>query len=261
MRGFMIPEKAIEQLAIDLLKEIGYEYYYGQEIAPDSQNPKRQSIEEVIHEEDLRNALKKLNPKTPPNLLEDAIKTIMHPSSQNLIENNEQFHKMLVEGVRVNYTKNGEERGEIVKIIDFQNPENNLFLAVNQYTVKEKNNIKIPDIVLFINGLPLVVIELKNPTQEDVNLMLAYNQLQTYKETIPSLFTYNEILIISDGIEARAGSITSGFDRFLAWKSADGEKISKTNQLETITKGLLNKKNNHRFYKKLCSISKIKIRR
>jgi type I site-specific deoxyribonuclease, HsdR family len=254
----MIYEDEIEQLAIDLLKEIGYEYYHGQEIAPDSQNPKRQSIEEVIHEEDLRNALTRLNPKTPSSLIEEAIKTIKHFSSQNLIENNEQFHKMLVEGVRVNYTKNGEERGEIVKIIDFQNPENNHFLVVNQYTVKEKNNIKRPDIVLFINGLPLVVIELKNPTQEDVNILSAYNQLQTYKETIPSLFTYNEILIISDGMEARAGSLTSGFDRFLAWKLVDGETISKTNQLETIIKGLLNKETIIDFIKNFVVFQKSK---
>jgi type I restriction enzyme R subunit len=254
----MIYEDEIEQLAIDLLKEIGYEYYHGQDISPDSQNPKRQSIEEVIHEEDLRNALTKLNPKTPSRLIEEAIKTIKHPNSQNLIENNEQFHKMLVEGVRVNYTKNGEERGEIVKIIDFQNPENNHFLAVNQYTVKEKNNIKRPDIVLFINGLPLVVMELKNPTEEDVNIMSAYNQLQTYKEIIPSLFTYNEILIISDGMEARAGSLTSGFDRFLAWKSVDGETISKTNQLETIIKGLLNKETIIDFIKNFVVFQKSK---
>ena len=254
----MIYEDEIEQLAIDLLKEVGYEYYYGQEIAPDSQNPKRRSIEEVIHEEDLRNALTRLNQKTPSSLIEEAIKTIKHPHSQNLIENNEQFHKMLVEGVRVNYAKNGEERGEIVKIIDFQNPENNHFLAVNQYTVKEKNNIKRPDIVLFINGLPLVVIELKNPTQEDVNILSAYNQIQTYKETIPSLFTYNEILIISDGMEARAGSLTSGFDRFLAWKSVDGETISKSNQLETIIKGLLNKETIIDFIKNFVVFQKSK---
>jgi type I site-specific deoxyribonuclease, HsdR family len=223
-----------------------------------SQNPKRRSIEEVVHEEDLRNALTRLNPKTPSSLIEEAIKTIKHPHSQNLIENNEQFHKMLVEGVRVNYAKNGEERGEIVKIIDFQNPENNHFLAVNQYTIKEKNNIKRPDIVLFINGLPLVVIELKNPTQEDVNIFSAYNQLQTYKETIPSLFTYNEILIISDGMEARAGSLTSGFDRFLAWKLVDGETISKTNQLETIIKGLLNKETIIDFIKNFVVFQKSK---
>jgi type I restriction enzyme R subunit len=254
----MIYEDEIEQLAIDLLKEIGYEYYHGQEIAPDSQNPKRRSIEEVVHEEDLRNALTRLNPKTPSSLIEEAIKTIKHPHSQNLIENNEQFHKMLVEGVRVNYTKDGEERGEIVKIIDFQNPENNHFLAVNQYTVKEKNNIKRPDIVLFINGLPLVVIELKNPTKEGVNIFSAYNQLQTYKETIPSLFTYNEILIISDGMEARAGSLTSGFDRFLAWKSVDGEPISRSNQLETIIKGLLNKETIIDFIKNFVVFQKSK---
>ena len=254
----MIYEDEIEQLAIDLLKEIGYEYYHGQEIAPDSQNPKRRSIEEVIHEEDLRNALTRLNQKTPSSLIEEAIKTIKHPHSQNLIENNEQFHKMLVEGVRVNYTKDGEERGEIVKIIDFQNPENNHFLAVNQYTIKEKNNIKRPDIVLFVNGLPLVVIELKNPTQEDVNIFSAYNQLQTYKETIPSLFTYNEILIISDGMEARAGSLTAGFDRFLAWKSVDGETISKSNQLETIIKGLLNKETIIDFIKNFVVFQKSK---
>jgi type I restriction enzyme R subunit len=115
----MIYEKEIEQLAIDLLKEIGYKYHHGQDIVPGSQNPKRQSVEEVIYEEDLRNALKRINPKTPPDRMEEAIKTIKHLNSQNLIDNNEKFHKMLIEGVRVNYTKDGEERVEIIKIIDF----------------------------------------------------------------------------------------------------------------------------------------------
>jgi len=255
----MIYENEIEQLAIDLLKEIGYQYYYGPEIAPDGENPKRQSVEEVVLEEDLRNALIKLNPETPLDLIKEAIKTIKHSSSQNnLIENNKEFHEMLIGGVRVNYTKDGEERGEIVKIIDFQNPENNHFLAVNQYEVKENNNKKRPDIVIFINGLPLIVIELKNPEREDVNIMSAYDQLQTYKETIPSLFIYNEILIISDGIEAKAGSLTAGFDRFLAWKSTDGETRSKTNQLETIIKGLLNKNTIINFIKNFVVFQKTK---
>ena len=138
--------------------------------------------------------------------------------------NNEAFHRMLTEGIRVTYGKNGEEKGDIVKVIDFNNPDNNDLLAVNQFTVIENNINKRPDVVLFVNGIPLVVFELKNPADENATIQSAYNQIQNYKQTIPKLFCYNEILVISDGLEARIGSLSSGYDRFTAWKSIDGTK-------------------------------------
>ncbi|MBW1728829.1 MAG: HsdR family type I site-specific deoxyribonuclease, partial [Deltaproteobacteria bacterium] len=149
----------------------------------------------------------------------------------------------LTEGIKVSYQKDGNERGDLVWLIDFKNPENNDFLVVNQFTVIENGVNKRPDVVLFVNGLPLVIIELKNPADENATVKSAYEQLQTYKQTISSLFTYNEILVISDGLEARAGSLSAGFDRFMAWKSSDGkiEASHLISQLETLIKGMLNK--------------------
>jgi len=150
---------------------------------------------------------------------------------------------MLTEGVKVSYHRDGNERGDLVWLIDFKNPENNDFLVVNQFTVVENGVNKRPDVVIFINGLPLVVIELKNPADENATVKSAYKQLQTYKQAIPSLFTYNEILVISDGLEARVGSLSAGFDRFMAWKSLDGkaEASHLISQPEILIKGMLNK--------------------
>ena len=160
-----------------------------------------------------------------------------------LVANNKAFHRMLTEGVKVSYHRDGNERGDLVWLIDFKNPENNDFLVVNQFTVVENGVNKRPDVVIFINGLPLVVIELKNPADENATVKSAYKQLQTYKQAIPSLFTYNEILVISDGLEARVGSLSAGFDRFMAWKSLDGkaEASHLISQLEILIKGMLNK--------------------
>jgi len=156
---------------------------------------------------------------------------------------NEAFHRILTEGINVVYRKDGEEIGDIVRLIDFENPENNEFLTINQFTVIENNINKRPDIVLFLNGIPLIVIELKNPADENATIESAFNQIQTYKQSIPSLFTYNEVLIISDGLEAKAGSLSAGFDRFMAWKSIDGKREASPlmSQLEVLIKGLLNK--------------------
>ncbi|KAA0259090.1 type I restriction endonuclease subunit R [Deferribacter autotrophicus] len=214
-------ENSIEQFAIDLLQSQGYDYAFGPDIAPDGVSPERRSFEEVILESRLKKALRIINPLIPEYALDDAIKQVKNLNFPELISNNEAFHRMITEGVRVSYQKNGEEKGDYVWLVDFKNPENNDFLVVNQFTVIENNVNKRPDIVLFINGLPLVVMELKNPADENATIKSAYNQIQTYKRTIPSLFNYNEILIISDGLEAKAGSLSAGFDRFMAWKSID----------------------------------------
>ena len=148
------------------------------------------------------------------------------------------------EGINVTFQKDSRSRGDLVWLIDFENPENNEFLVANQFTVIENNLNKRPDVVLFINGLPMVVMELKNPADENATVRSAFKQLQTYKQAIPSLFAYNGILIISDGLEARAGTISSGFTRFMAWKTADGrtEASNLTSQLKTLINGMLNKK-------------------
>ena len=150
---------------------------------------------------------------------------------------------MLTEGVNVTYSQDGNDRGALVSLIDFAHPENNEFVVANQFTVIENNQNKRPDLVLFVNGLPLVVIELKNPTDENATIKTAYQQLDTYKQTIPSLFTFNALLVISDGLEAKAGSLSANRSRFMAWKSADGKSEAShlVSQLETLINGLLNK--------------------
>jgi len=244
-------ESSIETFALELLQSLGWNYTFGPDIAPDAENinfgvAKRKSFEDVLLPDILETRLRAINPQIPHDAIQDAIKTISNIPNQypNLLSNNEAFHRLLTEGVRVTYRKNGEEKGDIVKIIDFESPENNDFLVINQFTVIENNINKRPDIVLFVNGIPLVVFELKNPTDEHATIKSAYNQIQTYKQTIPSLFCYNEIIVTSDGLEARAGSLSAGFDRFMAWKTADDsiEVSHSANQLEPLISGMLNKK-------------------
>jgi len=239
-----ITESDIEEFTIDLLENLGYHYIYAPDIAPDSDTPERESFEDVLLLERLQNAVGKINPKIPAEAREDALKQIQRLSSPELIANNESFHRMLTEGIKVTYLKNGVQRGDYVWLIDFEEPENNDFIVSNQFTVIENDVNKRPDVILFVNGIPLVVIELKNPADENATVKSAFKQIQTYKAAIPSLFTYNGITVISDGLEARAGSISAGFSRFTPWKSSDGkEEASKfISQVETLIKGMLNKK-------------------
>ena len=236
-------EDAIETLAIERLQALGYEYIHGADIAPDSSNPECESFADVLLIARLRQAVKRINPNIAQPALDEAIKTIQRISSPELLANNEAFHRLLTEGVNVSYQKDGSQRGDLVWLIDFANPDNNEFLVVNQYTIIENNQNKRPDLILFVNGIPLVVIELKNAADENTTLKSAYQQLNTYKETIPSLFTYNSFVVISDGLEAKAGSISAGLSRFMAWKTADGkiEASHLVSQLETLINGMLNK--------------------
>lgn len=238
-----ITENAIETLAIERLKILGYQYIHGTDIAPDSTSPERESFADVLLIERLRSAVKRINPTIVQPALDEAIKTIQRISSPELLANNEAFHRLMTEGVNVSYQKDGSQRGDLVWLIDFANPDNNEFLVVNQYTIIENNQNKRPDLILFVNGIPLVVIELKNASDENTTLKSAYQQLNTYKETIPSLFTYNSFVVISDGLEAKAGSISAGLSRFMAWKTVDGkiEASHLVSQLETLINGMLNK--------------------
>ncbi len=248
-----ITENAIEKFAIELLESSGYQYLYGPSIAPDlsacdaqagSETSERQSFEDVLLIERLQTAVGRINPSIPADIREGAIKQILRLNSPELIANNEAFHRMLTEGIKVTYQRDGHSRGDLVWLIDFKNPENNDFIVANQFTVIENNVNKRPDVVLFVNGLPLVVIELKNPADENATVRSAFKQIKTYMQVIPSLFTYNGLTIISDGLEAKAGSISAGFTRFMAWKTSDGkvEASPLVGQLETLIKGMLNKK-------------------
>jgi len=238
-----ITESAIEEFALALFEKQGYQYAYGPDIAPDSDNPARLSFADVLLPDKLRAAVARINPAISFDIREDAIKQIERISSPELLSNNETFHRMLTEGIKVTCQKNGDSRGDLVWLIDFQDPEQNDFLVVNQFTVIENRVSKRPDLILFVNGLPLVVIELKNAADENATIRSAFKQLQTYKQAIPTLLTYNGLLVVSDGLEAKAGSISSGFSRFMAWKSSDGkvEASPLIGQLETLIKGMLGK--------------------
>lgn len=238
-----ITESAIEALAIEQFEKLGYQYLYAPSIAPDSDTPERERFEDVVLLERLRAAVARINPAIPADAREEAVKQILRLNSPELIANNEAFHRLLTEGVKVSYQVQGQARGDLVWLLDFAHPDNNEFVVANQFTVIENHQNKRPDVILLVNGLPLVVIELKNATDENATLGSAYKQLQTYKEVIPSLFTYNSVLIISDGLEAKAGSLSAGLSRFMAWKTADGklEASPLVSQLETLISGMLNK--------------------
>lgn len=237
-----LTESDIENLAIEILQRLGYTWKWGPDIAPDGSAAERIKWDEVLLHHRLEDAVRRINPKVPEHALTDALKQVRRINNPELLTNNEAFHRMLTEGVKVTYQKDGSQRGDLVWLIDFKNIENNDFLVVNQFTIVENNLNKRPDLILFINGIPLVVIELKNAADQNATLHTAYNQLETYKATIPSLFTYNGILVISDGLDAKAGSLSAGYTRFMAWKSIDGvSEASHTNsQLETLLMGMLN---------------------
>ena len=238
-----ITENEIEAIALSYLQDLGYSYIMGTTLSPDGEHPERQYTDVVLVTR-LRDAIDKLNPNVTQDAKEDALKKVLRTESPNALINNETFHKYLTEGVDVEVRTADGIRGEKVYIVDFANAENNEFLAINQFTIIEGSQNKRPDLILFINGLPLVVIELKNAVDENATIKSAYNQLQTYKQSIPSLFTYNELLIISDGWDALCGTITSDFGRFMSWKTKDGETEAShlEMQMHIMFNGMLNKK-------------------
>ena len=245
-----IYESDIEEASLGWLAELGYAVLHGPDIAPDTPDAERSTYKEVILTRHLRDAVAHLNPEIPTDAQEEAIRKVLHPDSPALVQNNRTFHQILVDGIEVEYHQpDGTIRGERVRLIDFDTPENNDWLAVNQFTVIGKSDRR-PDIVLFINGLPLAVIELKNPTDEKATILSAFRQIQTYKQEIPTLFTYNEAIIISDGVESRIGSLTTDTEWFLPWRTIKGadEAPSTDLELEVLIKGAFEK---HRFLRYL----------
>ena len=238
-----ITEIDIETAALNWLAGMGYSVLHGPDIALDTPDAERSRYEEVVLAGRLRDSVARLNPNIPAESQEEAVQKILSPNSPSLVQNNRTFHLMLVDGIEVEYRdSDGTTRGGRVQLIDFENPENNDWLAVNQFTVVE-NSERRPDIVLFVNGLPLGVIELKNPTDESATVWSAFRQLQTYKREIPRLFTYNEALVVSDGVEARVGSLTADRERFMPWRTIEGETEAESTdpELEVAIKGLFDK--------------------
>ena len=210
-------------------------------------NPKaeRDSWHEVILKRRLAAAIARLNPDIPADAQETAIKKILHPDSPSLIGNNRAFHKMLVDGVEVEYRRpDGTIKGDQVRLVDFVHPEKNDWLAVNQFTIIENHNNRRPDILLFLNGIPVIVIELKNPADEKATIESAFRQIQTYKQQIPGLFTCNEMIVISDGIEARIGTLTAIRERFMPWRTIEGERLAPPTmlRLEVLIKGAFDRR-------------------
>lgn len=237
-----LTETHIENLAIELLCQLGYEYIYAPDVAPDSPNPERESYAQVLLMSRLQAAVQTINPGLPAYAQAEAIREIQRIASPDMLTNNETFHRFLTKGVPVTVRIGGEDRGDRVWLIDFKNPANNRFVVASQYTIVENNHNKRPDLLLFVNGIPLVLLELKNAADANTTLHSAFRQVETYKALIPGLFTYNGFVVISDGLEAKAGTVSSGFSRFMAWKTADGkaEASHLVSQLETLIQGMLN---------------------
>ncbi len=184
------------------------------------------------------------NSQFPASAIDDAITQITRPNYPSLLQNNRQFHQFLRDGVKVEFQADGEPQADFVQIFDFENIENNDFLAVNQFSIKGTRRTKRPDIIIFINGLPIAVIELKNPAKEKTNIVDAFHQLQNYKQEIPDLFNTNELLVIADLAEARVGSLTADMEWFMYWRTIDGEEIDPLGELretETLIRGLFRK--------------------
>ncbi len=228
-----ITEAVVEEAALAWLADLGWSIAHGPDIAPDTPNAERVDYGEVALEQRLRDALAELNPTLPFDALDDAYRKLTRPEGSTLEARNREFHRMLVNGVEIEYREaGGQVRGDLVRVIDFDEPANNDLLAVNQFTVSENRNTRRPDVVLFVNGLPLGVIEIKNPTDEDATIWSAWQQLQTYKSELPTLFALNEALIVSDGNEARVGTLTSGREWFKPWRTVTGETLASPHMTE-----------------------------
>jgi len=238
-------ESVVEDAALCWLKDLGYEVMFGPDIAPGMPAAERDNYGQVVLERRLRDALARLNAEAPADALEEAFRKLTRPDSPSLVVNNHVIHKYLVEGVPVEYRrKDGSIGGDLVHVLDYEEPENNEFLAVNQFTVVENQHERRPDVVLFVNGLPLAVIELKNAATENATIWSAFNQLQTYKTQIPSLFSFNEAMVISDGVQARIGTLTADREWFMPWRTIEGEELADTKlpQLQVVLQGVFEKR-------------------
>jgi len=235
-------EDQLEQETLAWLRSTGYSHVYGPEIAVDGEAPERKNYTQVVLIERFRDAISRLNPLVPLVAREDALQQVLHLDTPVLLSANRLFHRMLVNGVPVEYQRDGETRGDFVRLIDFCDVAANEWLAVNQFSIKGLKHTRRPDIILFINGLPLVLLELKNPADENADIWKAYDQIETYKEQIPDVFLYNEVLVIADGTEARMGSLSSNAERYMAWRTIDGvvlDPLGQFNELETLVRGVL----------------------
>lgn len=242
-----VTEDHVEQASLEWLAALGWEVSHGPDVSPpDAKTPgtERDTYREVALKHRLRDAIRRLNPHIPAAAQDEACRMLLNPNIPGQVQANRQMHRWLVEGVPVQYQKDGETRGDRVKLADWADVAGNDWLALNQFSVQGPKLTRRPDLVLFLNGLPVVVVELKNPGDENADLWAAFNQLQAYKEDIPDLFISNALLVISDGIEARMGSLTADQERFMAWRTIDGvsvDPLGPMKELETLVHGLFDR--------------------
>ena len=237
-------EADVEQATLEWLAALGWEVGHGPDGSPpDAKTPgtERDTYRETVLKHRLRDAIRRLNPHIPAGAQDEACRQVLSPNLPGLVQANRQMHRWMVEGVPVEYQKGGETRGDRVRLVDWSDVSRNDWLALNQFSIQGPKRTRRPDVVLFLNGLPVVVVELKNPGDENADLWSAFNQLQTYKDDIPDLFLSNGLLVISDGLEARVGSLTADRERFMAWRTIDGETVDPLGamrELETLVHGL-----------------------
>ncbi|URM31591.1 type I restriction endonuclease subunit R [Cytobacillus firmus] len=242
---FRFNEDELEQATLDWFQELGYEIAYGPDLSPGGESSEREDFSIVILKGRLTDALSRINKGVSFQVIEEAIRKLTIPQHPSLLLNNKAFHKMLTDGLDIEVRESdGRNATKKVWLFDFKEPEKNDFLVLNQFSIQEGSTNKRPDVIVFVNGLPLVVFELKSSTDENVGISHAYNQLQTYKNTIPSLFQYNSFMVISDGLNARAGTLTSDEERFMMWRTVDGKSIASNSipQLEVLIKGMFGPK-------------------
>lgn len=240
----LITEDHVELQSIEWFKDLGYQYLVGYDIAPDGETPERADYRSVTLKDRLLSSLKRLNPEIPQSAIDAAFAQLINPNIPALMSCNRQVHSWITKGVKVTYHEGNQEVGKQLKVVDFDHPENNDWLVVNQFTIHGAKQNRRPDVLVFLNGLPLAVIELKNVADAKADIWAAYNQLQTYKTDIPDLFNYNTCLVISDGVYARLGSLSANEERFMRWRTIDGvdvDPLGQHRELETLIKGLFGK--------------------
>src|SRR5581483_1894018 len=235
-----ISESVVEDLLLDWLGSLGYEVRHGAEIAPGEPSAERDDYREVLLLGRLEGSLRRLNPGEPEAAIAEAVRQIRKVDTPDLVAANRRFHRMLVDGLEVELpAPGGGVRGHHLRLLYFDDPAGNDWLAVNQFTV-QGSQVRRPDVAVFVNGLPLAVVELKDPTDEQATVWKAYNQLQTYKQDIPALFGPNELLVISDGVESRLGSLSAPKEWFLPWRTVEGDALAAgtENTLEVLARGV-----------------------
>ena len=252
----LITEDHLEQQCLEWFQELGYAYAFAPDLAPDGTTPERTDFRQVIFTGRLRSALQRLNPEVPIGTIESAVLQLANPNVPGLLASNRNFHRWMTQGLPITYMDGNQQVGIRLKVIGFEDHDSNDWLVVNQLAIQGNKYNRRPDVVVYLNGLPLAVIELKNPADEKADIWAAFNQLQTYKQDIPDLFTPNVLLVISDGIQARLGSLSADRERFQRWRTISGENdldpLGTHRDLETLVRGIFDKGRLLEFLRSFC---------